>query len=179
MICYWLSCVIHLCDRLIYLMLIGPTANILFSWLLLHWTWWSLFWPKHVQHELDLQYTTVFLHFYIEDCHGMLCRSGRCGSGGKSCRLAVEGLPVWSHPGRGEMSLSKTPNPQLLLTSWLVPCMVANRRWCVNVCEWVNERHKLYSALDKGAIKMQSIYHCFVFASYGFSKGDRHSLNFL
>ena len=31
------------------------------------------------------------------------------------------------------LSLSKTPNPQLLLTSWLVPCMAANRRWCVNV----------------------------------------------
>ena len=38
------------------------------------------------------------------------------------------------HPGRVEVSLSKTPNPQLLLTSWLVPCMAANRRWCVNVC---------------------------------------------
>ena len=45
---------------------------------------------------------------------------------------------------------SKTPNPQLLLTSWLVPSMAANRRWCVNVC--VNEKHQLYSALDKGAI---------------------------
>ena len=53
---------------------------------------------------------------------------------GKSCRLAVGGLPVRSHPGRVEVSLSKTPNPQLLLTSWLVPCMAANRRWCVNVC---------------------------------------------
>ena len=38
------------------------------------------------------------------------------------------------HPGRVEVSLSKTPNPQLLLTSWSVPCMAANRRWCVNVC---------------------------------------------
>ena len=50
------------------------------------------------------------------------------------CRLAVGGLPVRSHPGCVEVSLSKTPNPQLLLTSWLVPCMAANRRWCVNVC---------------------------------------------
>ena len=49
-------------------------------------------------------------------------------------RLAVGGLPVQSHPGRIKVSLSKTPNPQLLLTSWLVPCMAANRRWCVNVC---------------------------------------------
>ena len=30
--------------------------------------------------------------------------------------------------------LSKTPNPQLLLTSWFVPCMADNRCWCVNVC---------------------------------------------
>ena len=75
---------------------------------------------------------------------------GQCGSGGKSCRLAVGGLPVRSHPGRVDVSLSKTPNPQLVLTSWLVLCMAANRCWCVNVC--VNERHKLYSALDKGAI---------------------------
>ena len=36
--------------------------------------------------------------------------------------------------GRVEVSLSKTRNPKLLLTSWLVPCMAANRRWCVNVC---------------------------------------------
>ena len=40
---------------------------------------------------------------------------GDIGSGGKSYLLAVGGLP-----GRVEMSLSKTPNPQLLLTSWLV-----------------------------------------------------------
>ena len=57
---------------------------------------------------------------------------GRCGSGGKSSHLAVGGLPVWSHPGRVEVSLSKTPNPQLLLMSWLVPCMAANRCRCVN-----------------------------------------------
>ena len=74
--------------------------------------------------------------------------------GGKSCRLAVGGLQVRSHPGRVEVSLSKTPNPQLLLTSWLVPCMAANRCWCVSVsvCEWLNERQKLYRALDKGTI---------------------------
>ena len=57
---------------------------------------------------------------------------GRCGSGGKSCRLAVGGLPVRSQPGRVEVSLSETPNPRLLLTSGLVACMAANRRWCVN-----------------------------------------------
>ena len=65
---------------------------------------------------------------------GAIMTWGRCGSGGKSSRLAVGGLPVWSHPGRVEVSLSKTPNPQLLLMSWLVPCMAANRLWCVNVC---------------------------------------------
>ena len=80
--------------------------------------------------------------------HSTIFFYGRYGSGGKSCRLAVGGLPVRSHPGCVEASLSKTPSPQLLLMSWLVPCMAANRR----VCEWVNERHKLYSALDKGAI---------------------------
>ena len=63
-----------------------------------------------------------------------IAHRGRCGSGVKSSRLAVGGLPVRSHPGRVNVSLSKTPNPQLLLTSWLVPCMAANRRWCVNVC---------------------------------------------
>ena len=51
------------------------------------------------------------------------------------CRL--RGLPVRSHPGRVEVSLSKTPNPRMLLTSWLAPCMAANRRWCVNVCVWM------------------------------------------
>ena len=38
---------------------------------------------------------------------------GRCGSGGKSCHLAVGGLPVQSHAGRDEVSLSKTPNPPI------------------------------------------------------------------
>ena len=61
-------------------------------------------------------------------------RYGWYGSGGKSCHLAVGGLPVRSHPGRVEVSLSNTPNPQLFLTSWLVPCIATNRRWCVNVC---------------------------------------------
>ena len=60
---------------------------------------------------------------------------------------------VRSHPGRVEVSLSKTPNPQLLLMSWLVPCMAAQSPLvCDCVGEWVNERHRLYSALDKGAI---------------------------
>ena len=76
---------------------------------------------------------------------------GRYGSGGKSCRLAVGGLPVRSHPGRVEVSLSETPNPRLLLTSWLVPGS-QSPLVCEWVCEWVNERHKLYNALDKGAI---------------------------
>ena len=61
---------------------------------------------------------------------------GRYGSGGKSCHLAVGGLPVRSHPGHVEVSLSKTPNPQLLLTCWLVPCLAAN-------CHWVNVLREL------------------------------------
>ena len=74
-----------------------------------------------------------------ESWHYVPGRSGgRRGSGGKSCRLAVGGSPVRSHPGCVEVSLSKTPNPQLLLMSWLVPCMAANRRWCVCVCVCVN-----------------------------------------
>ena len=68
--------------------------------------------------------------------------------GGKSCRLAVGGLPVRSHPGRVEVSLSKTPNPQLVGTLHGSQSPLV----CERVCEWVNERHKLYSALDKGAI---------------------------
>ena len=44
------------------------------------------------------------------------------------------GSPVRSHQGVSKCPLSKTPNPQLLLTSWLVPCMAANRRECVCVC---------------------------------------------
>ena len=79
-------------------------------------------------------------------------RKEKKNSGGKSSRLAVGGLPVRSHPGCVEVSLSKTPSPQLLLTSWLMSCMAANRCLCVSVCEWVNEKHQLYSALDKGAI---------------------------
>ena len=57
---------------------------------------------------------------------------GEYGSGGKSCCLAVRGLPVRSHPGRVKVSLSKTPNPQLLLTSWLV----LHGSQLLLVCEW-------------------------------------------
>ena len=61
-------------------------------------------------------------------------KRGRYGSGGKTCHLAIGGLLVRSHPGYVKVSLSKALNPQLLLTSWSVPGMAANRRWCVNVC---------------------------------------------
>ena len=65
----------------------------------------------------------------VHECLRMsMC--GRDGSGGK----AVGGLQVRSHPGRVEVSLSKTPNPQLLLMSWLVPYMAANACVCVCVC---------------------------------------------
>ena len=72
--------------------------------------------------------TYIFIQSLTCNCSSR----GRYGSGGKSCCLAVGGLPVQSHPGRVEMSLSKTPNPKLLLMSWLVPCMAANRHWCGN-----------------------------------------------
>ena len=89
-------------------------------------------------------------------------RRGRCGSGGKSCRLAVGGLQVRSHPGRVEVSLSETPNPRLLLTSWLVPCMAANRRWCVNVCVnvCVNGRMR---GINCTAFWIKALYKCTAF----------------
>ena len=45
------------------------------------------------------------------------------------------------------VSLSKTPNPQLLLTNWLVPCMAANRCWCVSgsincTAHWIKALYK-------------------------------------
>ena len=82
---------------------------------------------------------------------------GRYGSGGKSCRLAVGGLPVWSHPGRDKVTLSKTPNPQLLLTSWLVPCMAANCRWCVN--GWMR-------GINCTALWIKVLYKCSPFTIY-------------
>ena len=79
----------------------------------------------------------------------------------RSCRLAVGGLPVRSHPGRVEVSLSKTPNPQLLMTSWLVPCMAANRRWCVNVCVngWMR-------GINCTALWIKALYKCSPFTIY-------------
>ena len=75
------------------------------------------------------------------------------GSGGKSSRLAVGGLPVRSHPGRVEVSLSETPNPSIAPDE-LVGTLHGSQSplVCECVCERVNERNKLYSALDKGAI---------------------------
>ena len=78
-------------------------------------------------------------------------KGGRYGSGGRAVVWQSEGCRYDPHPGCVEVSLSKTPNPQLLL-SGLVPCMAANHCECECECERVNERHKLYSALDKGAI---------------------------
>ena len=76
-----------------------------------------------------------------------LMYGGRYGSGGKSCRLVVGGLPVRSHPGHVEVSLSKTPNPQLLLM--LVGTLHGSQSplVCECVCEWVNERLKNCTAL--------------------------------
>ena len=69
-----------------------------------------------------------------------------------------EGLPVRSHPGRVEVSLSKTPNPPIAPDE-LVDTLHGSQSplVCVSVCEWVNERHKLYSAC-KGAIKCTALW---------------------
>ena len=77
------------------------------------------------------------------------------GSGGKSCCLAVGGLLVRSHPGCVEVSLSKTPNPQLLLMSWLVPCIAAN--CCECVCEWVNGWMR---GINYTALWIKALYKC-------------------
>ena len=85
----------------------------------------------------------------------------RYSSGGKSCCLAVGGSLVRSHPGCVEVSLSKTSNPQLLLTSWLVPCMAANRRWCVNVCVNVWMR-----GINCKVLWIKALYKCSPFIIY-------------
>ena len=64
-------------------------------------------------------------------------------------------MPVRSRPGRVEVSLGKTPNPpKSLLTSWLVPCMAANRRRCVNVC------------VDGWMRGIKALYKCSLFTIY-------------
>ena len=62
-----------------------------------------------------------------------------------------EGSPVRSHHGRVEVSLSETPNPQLLLTSCLAPCMAANRRCCVD--GWMRGIHRT-------ALWIKALYKC-------------------
>ena len=117
---------------------------------LVYWLWFGNWeWSEHCSSWEPL---------YACDLWGCM---GRCGSGGKSCRLAVGGLPVRSHPGRVEVSLSKTPNPQLLLASWLVPCMAANRRWCVNVCVngWMR-------GINCTALWIKALYKCSPFTIY-------------
>ena len=86
---------------------------------------------------------------------------GRCGSGGRAVVWQSEGCRFDRHPGRVEVSLSKTPNPQLLLTSWLVPCMAANRRWCVNVCVngWMRGK-------NCKALWIKALYKCSPFTIY-------------
>ena len=65
-------------------------------------------------------------------------KKGDIRSGSKlSGSLAAGSFP---HHGCVKVSLSK-PNPQSLLTSWLVNCMAASRRWGLTVCEWVSENY--------------------------------------
>ena len=76
------------------------------------------------------------LHFFVLNAHIYAYRNrGRYGSGGKSCRLAVGGLPVWSHPGHVEVSLSKTPNPDC---SW-------RAGWCL---AWQPINHLIQSFVE-------------------------------
>ena len=84
---------------------------------------------------------------------------GQYGSGGKSCRLAVRGLPVRSPPGRVEVSLSKTPNPQLLLTGWSVPFNGGQSP--VNVCVngWVR-------GINCTGLWIKALYKCSPFTIY-------------
>ena len=62
-----------------------------------------------------------------------------------------EGCRFEPHPGHVEVSLSKTP---MIAPDELVGTLHGSQSplVCECVCKWVNERHKLYSALDKGAI---------------------------
>ena len=90
---------------------------------------------------------------------------GWYGSGGKSSCLAVGGLTVQSHPGCVEVSLSKTPNPQLLLTSWLVPCMAANCHWCVNVCVDVCVNGWM-RGINCTALSIKALHKCSPFTVY-------------
>ena len=54
------------------------------------------------------------------------------------------------HPECVRVSLSETPNPQMIPTSRLVPCTAANHRWCANgrmrtICctaLWIKALHK-------------------------------------
>ena len=90
---------------------------------------------KNREHiKFSIHFCIIHLHFT-----GGTHLWGEMAQEVRAVRLAVGGLPVRSHPGRVEVSLSKTPNPQLLLMSWLGSCMAANRHWCVSVC--VNEKH--------------------------------------
>ena len=80
-------------------------------------------------------------------------RRWRCGSGGKSCRLAVGGLPVRSHPGRVEVSLSETPIPQLLL----VGTLRGSQSPLVCVCVWMR-------GINCTALWIKALYKCSPFA---------------
>ena len=58
------------------------------------------------------------------------------GDVAQEVELSSGRLPVRSHPGCVEVSLSETPNPQMLQMIWLVPCMAAS--WCVD--GWIVQR---------------------------------------
>ena len=82
-----------------------------------HWLVWSCKKPPELKlrkiwaNEVCANSMTWSISITSGHREKILTSCGRCGSGGKSCRLAVGGLPVRSHPGHVEVSLSKTPNP--------------------------------------------------------------------
>ena len=122
----------------------------------------------HLKHSGTI---SLFLLLHVRGSLTEWLIGGRYGSGGKSCRLAVGGLPVRSHPGHVEVSLSKTSNPQLLLMSWLVPCMAANRRWCVNVC---------VKGINCTALWIKALYKCSPFTMFGYMQyAINHLVNWL
>ena len=74
-----------------------------------------------------LQPLQVLRFFYCPYCGGDI-------SSGKSGRQAVGRFPLWS-PAPG-VSLSETPNPQIILTRWCA----ASTATCHCVCMWMGER---------------------------------------
>ena len=78
---------------------------------------------------------------------------------------------VWQSEGcrfDPTLGVSKCPwarhlTPKLLLTSWLVPCMAANCRWCVNMNVCVNGWMR---GINCTALWIKALYKCSPFTIY-------------